>query len=100
DLRGRESLHRLTRVDGLVTVPGIVEEPSGFALREGAKRRHANLIEKPVEVRAGTSHVVAAAKFVFVSDGVNDVVELINVGADANCFFLDAGINLGNHHDG
>ena len=44
DLRGRESLHRFARVDGLVAVPGIVEEPGGFALCEGAKRRHANLI--------------------------------------------------------
>ena len=44
DLRGRESLHRFARVDGLVAVPGIVEEPGGFALCEGSKRRHANLI--------------------------------------------------------
>ena len=44
--------------------------------------------------------MIAAAEFILVGNGVDDVIELINVGANANRFFLNAGINFGNHHDG
>ena len=44
--------------------------------------------------------MIAAAKFILVGNGVDDAIKLINIGANANCFFLNAWINFGNHHDG
>ena len=41
--------------------------------------------------------MLALAELVFVGDGIHDAIHLVDVGADASRFLLDAGIDFRDH---
>src|SRR3954463_15560896 len=55
---------------------------------------HTNLVAEPVRGRAPGSHMLAAAKFIFVRDRIHHRIQTVDVSANPHRFFLDSWINL------
>ena len=83
-------------VDFLVAIPGIIQDPGGFALRKGAEGMHPHLVGEPIQRISRGCHVIAAAEFVLVRNHVHHRIQAVNIRAYPDRFLLDAGINFGN----